>query len=38
MSTGLAVFDATVQETNLWLKRLMEQMHTEHRQAAYLAL
>ena len=38
MSTGLAVFDATVQETNLWLKRLMEQMHTEDRQAAYLAL
>ena len=24
MSTGLAVFDTTVQETNLWLKQLME--------------
>ena len=38
MSTGLAVFDTTVQETNLWLKQLMEQMRTEDRQAAYLAL
>lgn len=38
MSTGLAVFDTSVQETNLWLKQLMERMHTEDRQAAYLAL
>ena len=38
MSTGLAVFDTTVQETSLWLKQLMEQMRTEDRQAAYLAL
>ena len=38
MTTGLPVFDHTVQETNLWLKALMERLHTEDRQAAYLAL
>ncbi len=37
-STGLPVFDATVQETNLWLKSVMEKMHTNDRQRAYLAL
>ncbi len=38
MTTGLPVFDATVQETNLWLKSVMQGMHTEDRQRAYLAL
>jgi len=38
MTTGLAVFDATVQETNLWLKAVMQRMHTDDRQHAYLAL
>lgn len=38
MTTGLPVFDATVQETNLWLKSVMQKMHTEDRQRAYLAL
>jgi len=38
MTTGLPVFDATVQETNLWLKSVMEKMHNPDRQRAYLAL
>ena len=38
MTTGLAVFDTTLQETNRWLKQLMAHMHTDNRQAAYLAL
>ena len=38
MTTGLPVFDATVQETNLWLKSVMEKMHNQDRQRAYLAL
>jgi uncharacterized protein (DUF2267 family) len=38
MTTGLAVFDTTVQETNLWLKGIMEGLHTEDRHLAYLAL
>ena len=38
MTTGLAVFDTTVQETNLWLKGVMEGLHTEDRHLAYLAL
>ena len=36
--TGLAVFDTTVQETNLWLKAIMEALHTDDRHLAYLAL
>jgi len=37
-NTGLPVFDTTVQESNLWLKDVMEHMHTEDRHLAYLAL
>ena len=37
-TTGLAVFDTTVQETNLWLKGIMEGLHTDDRHLAYLAL
>jgi uncharacterized protein (DUF2267 family) len=38
MTTGLAVFDTTVQETNLWLKGIMEGLHTDDRHLAYVAL
>jgi uncharacterized protein (DUF2267 family) len=38
MTTGLPVFDASVQETNVWLKLLMDRLHTDDRHAAYLAL
>ena len=38
MTTGLSVFDTTVQETNLWLKSVMEGLHTDDRHLAYLAL
>jgi uncharacterized protein (DUF2267 family) len=38
MTTGLPVFDTTVQETNLWLKAIMEGLHTDDRHLAYLAL
>jgi uncharacterized protein (DUF2267 family) len=37
-NTGLPVFDTTVQETNLWLKAIMEGLHTDDRHLAYLAL
>ena len=37
-TTGLPVFDTTVQETNLWLKAIMEALHTDDRHLAYLAL
>jgi uncharacterized protein (DUF2267 family) len=37
-TTGLPVFDTTVQETNLWLKAIMEGLHTDDRHLAYLAL
>ena len=37
-STGLDVFDKTVQETNLWLKRVMDLLETDDRHAAYSAL
>jgi uncharacterized protein (DUF2267 family) len=37
-NTGLPVFDTTVQESNLWLKDVMEHLHTEDRHLAYLAL
>ncbi len=37
-TTGLPVFDTTVQETNLWLKLLMERLDTDDRHLAYLAL
>ena len=37
-TTGLPVFDRTVQETNLWLKAIMEGLHTDDRHLAYLCL
>jgi uncharacterized protein (DUF2267 family) len=37
-TTGLPVFDTTVQETNLWLKAIMGGLHTNDRHLAYLAL
>lgn len=38
MSTGLAVFDTTVAETNAWLSDLEQQLHPCSRQDAYAAL
>ncbi len=38
MTTGLDVFDATVQETNLWLKDLMGRLGTDDRRRAYRVL
>jgi uncharacterized protein (DUF2267 family) len=37
-TTGLPVLDTTVQETNLWLKAIMEGLHTDDRHLAYLCL
>ncbi len=37
-TTGLAVFDETVQLTNIWLKELMEDLGWEDRHRAYLGL
>jgi uncharacterized protein (DUF2267 family) len=37
-TTGLPVFDHTLQETNLWLKALMDRLQTDDRHVAYLAL
>jgi len=38
MSTGLDVFDSTVQHTNLWLKDLMARIPTTDRHYAYQLL
>ncbi|MGB6967781.1 MAG: DUF2267 domain-containing protein [Methyloceanibacter sp.] len=38
MSTGLDTFDKTVQESNLWLKDVMERLETEDRHHAYSTL
>ncbi|HXG79498.1 MAG TPA: DUF2267 domain-containing protein [Methyloceanibacter sp.] len=38
MSTGLDTFDKTVQESNLWLKDIMERLDTADRHHAYSAL
>jgi uncharacterized protein (DUF2267 family) len=38
MSTGLDTFDKTVQESNLWLKDLMERLDTTDRHQAYSTL
>lgn len=38
MSTGLPVFDTTVQETNLWLKAVESHLPPCDRQEAYAAL
>jgi uncharacterized protein (DUF2267 family) len=37
-ATGLAVFDKTLQETNIWIKRLMECLGTDDREQAYMVL
>ncbi|MEA2515327.1 MAG: hypothetical protein QOJ59_4816 [Thermomicrobiales bacterium] len=37
-STGLDVFDATVQKTNTWLKEIAEELYWDDRHRAYLAL
>jgi uncharacterized protein (DUF2267 family) len=37
-SSGLDVFDATVQQTNVWLNEIVEELHREDRHAAYLAM
>ena len=37
-TTGLPVFDTTVQESIRWLKGVMDQLHTDDRHLAYLAL
>jgi uncharacterized protein (DUF2267 family) len=34
-ATGLAVFDKTLQETNVWLKELMARLGTDDRTQAY---
>jgi uncharacterized protein (DUF2267 family) len=38
MTTGLDVFDKTVQESNLWLKDIMERLATDDRHRAYSTL
>ncbi len=38
MSTGLDIFDKTVQESNLWLKAVMDRLDTEDRHRAYASL
>ncbi len=38
MTTGTDVFDKTLQETNLWLKDLMQRINTEDRHLAYRIL
>jgi uncharacterized protein (DUF2267 family) len=38
MSTGLDTFDKTVQESNLWLKDVMERLDTADRHHAYSTL
>lgn len=38
MTTGLDVFDKTVQESNLWLKDIMERLSTSDRHHAYSTL
>ena len=37
-ATGLSTFDTTVQETNLWLKGLMDRLTIEDRHLAYAGL
>lgn len=38
MATGLDVFDKTVQESNLWLKDIMDRLDTNDRHHAYSIL
>ncbi len=37
-ATGLAVFDTTLQKTHAWLKEVMQELGTDDRHSAYLAL
>jgi uncharacterized protein (DUF2267 family) len=37
-TTGLDVFDTTLQKTHLWLKDIMQELHTDSRQQAYSVL
>jgi len=37
-SSGLAVFDTTLQKTNSWLREIMRELETDDRHKAYLAL
>ena len=37
-TTGLDVFDSTLQKTNAWLKQIMDELDLDDRQQAYLAL
>lgn len=37
-TTGLSIFDKTLQETNVWLKSLMDILYTDDRHAAYVIL
>jgi uncharacterized protein (DUF2267 family) len=37
-TTGVSSFDTTVQKTNLWLKEIMEEIGSDDRHRAYLAL
>ena len=37
-ATGLEIFDSTLQQTNEWLKAIMEEMRWDDRRRAYLAL
>ena len=37
-ATGLEVFDRTLHKTHAWLKAIMEELGTEDRHKAYLAL
>ncbi len=36
--TGLDVFDATLQKTNIWLKDIMQELRWEDRHKAYVSL
>ena len=38
MTSGLATFDTTLQESYGWLKAIMERLHTSDRHLAYLLL
>ncbi len=38
MTTGLDVFDTTIQKTNLWLKEIMEELGWDDRRRALMAM
>jgi len=37
-TTGLQVFDSTLQETHIWLKDISQRLHSDDRKFAYTAL